>query len=68
MSAKTPAPVWKMAEVLPCMSSGAATIAAAEDLADALVAQAHAEDGHLAGQLGHHGHAHAAVLGPARPR
>ncbi len=28
MSAKTPTPVWKMAEVLPCMSSGAGTIRA----------------------------------------
>ncbi len=38
------------------------------DLADALVAEAHTEDGQLSGQLGHHVHAHPAVLGPPRPR
>ena len=40
----------------------------AEDLADALMTQAHPEDGKLPGELGHHGHAHSAVLGPARTR
>ena len=37
------APSWRISEVLPCITCGARTTVAAVDLADALVAEAHAE-------------------------
>ena len=49
--ANTPPSLWWIGEVLPCMSCLACTILPAERLADALVAEAHAEDRDLAGEV-----------------
>ena len=67
--ANTPTPSWLISDVLPCITLRRAHDLAAEELADALVAEAHAEhrDAALA-EVADRVVREAGVLGPARAR
>ena len=66
--ANTPTSRWRISDVLPCITCGRPHHVAAEDLADALVAEAHAEHRARAGEVADDLVAEPGVLGTARAR
>ena len=66
--ANTPAPSWRISEVLPCITCGGSHDPPAEDLADALQAEAHAEHRATAGEVADHVVAEPRIVGRAGAR